>query len=239
MGGRAMVQSYAVLFFSIAALVDVSLKYKWLKWVTGAVALVFVYINLWFTYNAHRIDGLYDANGMTKEYFWHVIGRPKVSEQIKVLKDTDEYYSGEPKNLTQLYFNGFEQDTTESNVNPISGQKSVYFTLGRVYGPDIKFAYQKGKADWLRAKIKVKLYSIEVDNWRMLQFTVNFYKDGEIVKSKMIRVNRFAEKKKKRKVFFDVKIPDYDFDTVGIVLWNPGSEILLQLDDVEVWSFEE
>lgn len=68
MGGRPMVQGYAISFFIVATLVDGLLKTKWIKWPVFAAMAITCYVNIWFTYNAHSTGGLYDPGGMSKAY---------------------------------------------------------------------------------------------------------------------------------------------------------------------------
>lgn len=239
MGGRAMVQSYAILFFPIAALVEYLLSTKWIKWPVFAAMALCAYVNIWFTYNAHVANGLYDPQAMTKAYYWNVVGRFDVPKQTIVLKDTDELFEGTPKNMKQLFSYGFEDDSLSTNIDAISGDKSMYMGAGREYGPNIIFAYQPNKADWLRAKVKVKAYDYEPDNWRMIQYIVMFLNGSKEVKSRMIRLNRFAQKEKLIDAFFDVKIPEEEFDSVKIIFWNPGSSKPMKIDDVEILSFND
>jgi hypothetical protein len=49
-GGRAMVQSYPILLFPLTALVDVALSRKPLRWLFTAIALLFIYFNVWITW---------------------------------------------------------------------------------------------------------------------------------------------------------------------------------------------
>ncbi len=239
MGGRAMVQSYAVAFFMIAALAEWLLHTKWIKWPVFAVMLVFAYVNIWFTYNAHDLKGLYDPTGMTKAYYWAVVGKFKVPDETNKLKDTDELFEGEPKNMQLIYSYGFEDDTTASDVNPISGNRSLYFPPYREYAPEKRFGFAKGNADWLRAKVTMKTMDDEWVYWKMLQYIISFSHKGEPVKSNMIRLHRFAVEKEPTEIYFDVKIPDTPVDTVHILFWNPGSGTTFKLDDIEIYSFEE
>ncbi len=239
MGGRAMVQSYAVAFFMIAALVEWLLHTKWIKWPVFAVMVVFAYVNIWFTYHAHAGNGLYDPVGMTKAYYWAVVGRFKVSDETNKLKDTDELFKGEPRNMQLIYSYGFEDDTTASGENPISGSRSLYFHPYREYSPEFRFSFAKSNADWLRAQVTINALDDEWEYWKMLQFVVGFQNRGEKIKTNMIRLHRFAKENEPTEIYIDVKIPQQEFDSVYILFWNPGSGTTLKLDEIEVYSFEE
>lgn len=118
-GGRAMIQSYPILLFPFAALIEAMLDIKVLKWVLSPLLVLFVYFNLWLTYEEHAKGGLYDASTMTKKYFWAIAGRFNVAEEKKKLMDTDELFKGKPRNLELLTLNDFEKDTGPGAACPL------------------------------------------------------------------------------------------------------------------------
>ncbi len=239
MGGRAMVQSYAVVFIMMAAMVEALLFTKWLKWPVFAIMAVFSYVNIWFTYNAHAGQGLYDPNGMTKAYYWAVVGRFRVPEYTERFKDTDEYFKGTPKNKRLLFSEDFEEDSSASDIDPISGNRSLYFYPYRQYAPILTFAFTESEADWIRAVVKVRPSEQEWESWRMLQFIVGFTHDGSKIKDRMIRVNRFCPPRETTELYFDIKVPKAPIDSVYIQFWSPGSKAALHLDEVSIHAFTE
>src|SRR5690606_21838877 len=239
MGGRAMVQSYAVAFFMVAALVEWLFSTRWLKWPAFSLMALFAYVNIWFTYNAHAGQGLYDPNGMTKAYYWAVVGRFRVPKYKEKFKDTDEYFKGTPKNRKLLFSYGFEDDQTASDVNPISGKRSLFFYPYREFSPKLYFPLQPSEEDWLRAVARVRPLEQEWENWRMVQFIVGFNHHGEKIKDRMIRLNRFCPPGEITEVYFDIEIPDQPFDSVYILFWTPGSSSRIQIDEISVYSFME
>lgn len=239
MGGRPMVQSYAVAFLLIATWVEYLRTTKWLKWPAMAIMLVFSYVNIWFTYNAHSYKGLYDATSMTKEYYWAVIGRFNVPDYTVRYKDTDEYYSGEPKNLTLIYRNSFEDDSNATTVNALSGKRSLFMGDGREYSPEMRIPYQRSDADWVRMKATIHLSCWDWDVWKRIVFHVGFMDEqSAFVKRRRIILNN-ATDQLDAEIYFDVKIPEADYDSLDILIWNPGSSCPVMVDDVELWSFDE
>ncbi len=239
-GGRAMIQVYPVILLPFAALIKYVIE-RSIKWVVLPFLLLFTYVNIWFTYNAHAQGGLYDATGMSAAYYWHVIGRFKVPEHTLIYKDTDEYFDGEPIGLKLIYFNDFEQDTNANLEHIITGQRSAYIDGNIEYGPEMKIPFNnKGNADWLRAEIDVHIHGIEWEAWKMPQFIVSFSsKEKRNFKNNMIRINRHVEPFSRQHAYFDVKIPKEEFDTVTISLWNPGSHIPIVIDNVALSTFQE
>jgi hypothetical protein len=241
-GGRAMIQSYPVMFFFLAAFIQYILRHKISRLIAAPFILVFVYVNIWFTYQAHAEGGLYDPEGMSKAYYWHVVGRWKVAdEQAIKYKDTDEFYSGDPKNKKLLYAQNFEIDSCYTgSLPPIEGSRSCYIDFEHAYSPNIRFRYNGENADWLRAEVLVYSPGKEWTAWMMTQYIVAFIdKDNTRIKDRMIRLQRFMERDKKERLFFDIKIPRQDFDTVEVFFWNPGSSIPVLIDDIKVYSFQE
>ena len=79
----------------------------------------------------------------------------------------------------------------------------------------------------------------EPENWKMLQFIIEFTKDGQVVKQNMVRINRLVNAGNKEEVYFDTRIPAQPYDKIEILFWNPGSDVPSLVDDVQVYSFEE
>lgn len=240
-GGRAMIQSYPVILFPMAALIQYIYNRRILGWVLSPVIILLAYFNLWFTYNAHAGEGLYDPNGMTHAYYWNVIYRYHVDAETKKLKDTDELFRGEPKNKKLLYTYDFESDTSAATASnpPITGKRSGGITPAvqdlRILG----FHYAGDNNKWVRAQATFRCVTQEWDDWRIPQFIVRFSKGDSVVKDRMIRTERFVKEKETKDVFIDIKIPEQSFDSVHVMLWTPGSEKTLLVDDVRVWSFHE
>ncbi|MEZ5017974.1 MAG: hypothetical protein R2800_13025 [Flavipsychrobacter sp.] len=238
-GGRAMIQVYPVILLPFASLLSYAFE-KATMWVLLPFLLLFSYINIWFTYQAHTKDGLYDATGgMTSMYYWHVIGRYNVPKHTKIYKDIDEYFDGIPKNLTLIHTNDFEQDTLENNTHVIDGERSLYIDSNRKYAAQTAISYTNTGADWVRAQLIAKPIFTEWEAWKMIQFTIRFSKnENQIIKSKMIRLNRYTEAQEISTIHFDVKIPKDEFDTIEVLLWNPCSIVPVIVDNIKVYTFE-
>jgi hypothetical protein len=238
-GGRAMIQSYPVMLFFIASLLQFLFSRKWRVIVAAPVILLLAYFNIWFTYNAHAGQGLYDPNGMTKAYYWRVIYRYKIPPYYDKLKDTDEYFEGEPKNMQLVYQNDFEQDTlaVKNPFAPINGKRSV-FVEAHTNSPHYTFPYKTGKAKWLRAHATFYSPALEWEVWRMPQLVVAFEED-KTVKINVIRLHRFMWNGATKDLYIDVKIPGQHFDSVAVYVFNWESRQGIGIDNLKVWSFDE
>ncbi|MEZ5017084.1 MAG: hypothetical protein R2800_08515 [Flavipsychrobacter sp.] len=239
-GGRAMLQYYPIIMLPLAFFIERMLQSRVMMWVCSPFLLLFTYLNIWFTYAAHASDGLYDSNGMTRAYYWHVVGRFSVPDHVQRFKDTDEYYDGKPKNMKLLFANDFEQDSTESNSHIIHGNVSMYIDKDREWGQKFLIPFSNNThADWVRAEVSIKPLYEEWEAWRMILYIVTFRKDGAAVKIRNIRLNKYSAPHTVSDVYFDVKIPDAEFDSIELSFHNPYKYGEMILDDIKLSSFEE
>ncbi|MES2479969.1 MAG: hypothetical protein V4561_12845 [Bacteroidota bacterium] len=204
--GRAMIQSYPILIFTMATLIETAWSIKTLQVVLIPAALLFLYINIWWTYQAHR-GGLVDALCTTKEYYWKSVGRWSVPERYEKLKDTDELFESEPGSLNLIY-----QDTTQKVfcVDEHHQDKKIL---------SIPFR-NTAKLQWIRASADFQSFEKEWNVWKMPQFIVEFRLRSQIVKTRIIRTHRFLNDFDQQKLFIDVRIPEQRFDSLSVSYWN-------------------
>ena len=227
LGQRTMVQAYPVLAFPLAAFFGSVLTWKrWQQCIIGVISLLFVYMSLWFTHQAHK-GGLLPVGQMNKYYYWKtLLTYEKNVEDLKLLDVVKEIYDGEPKDLTLLV-----QDTvTEVSVNQ-----------SKQYGEEFNFTDLEidKSMDWVRVSAEFEIVHKEWDFWRMTQFIVKLKKGDELVSDKMIRVQRLLDGDQKKRLYIDIAINDLDFDSVIIHFWNADGTKELKARDVRVELFKE
>jgi hypothetical protein len=243
-GGRAMIQSYPVLFFPIASLINLALNRKVWLWILLPVVLLFVYFNTWITWQYHKGD-LYDTDNMTQSYFLRVAGRWSAPKRTLELRDKTELFEGRPKDLQLVYENGFERDTGKFfTTEAISGGKSLILDKERQVSPNFNFAWMPGNARWLRVQATFRCKHMEWDIWKETQFIVRLLdknKQGQdaIVKENMIRVYRFLEGGDTKDIALDVKLPQQRFDSVNVWFANSESDKEITIDNLKAWRFSE
>ncbi len=241
-GGRAMIQSYPILFIAFGYLLTEAFKKKWTLVVLTPVMLTFAYVSIWTTIQAHRGTGLFDTETMSKAYYWHVVGRWHIADkdEAEKLKDTDHIFTGTLKDKKLEYADNFERDTTilEMLEAAIEGAKSAYVKGGMEFSATARFPLHTDRK-WVRAQALVKCTGKEWNVWNMPQFTLKFFnKEGDNIKTCMIRLHRFLNDNELKPLYLDAHVPD-DVDHAEVYLWNPGSDKLLMIDSLQVWSFNE
>jgi Dolichyl-phosphate-mannose-protein mannosyltransferase len=245
LGQRAMVQSYPVWAFPLAAMIEWLMLRTWGQLAFPLVAGLFIWNNLWWTHQAHRGDGLFISEQMTKAFFWKVIGRSELDRDDLKLLDTKEYWRGtERRNPTQLYGNDFETETGEAITTEgvLNGSRSLRLDGQHQWSPEysatLNWPATHAGRTWLRATCTFECKEKEWDWWRMSQFIVRFYKGDQILKERMIRLQRHVDGTEKKTMWFDTAFPMRDFDRVAVLFWNADSDKTVRIDDVGFERFE-
>lgn len=241
LGQRSMVQAYAVLAFPLTAFVEATLKTRIWKYLFAGLALLCIYLNLWWLHQAHR-GGLFAAEQVNRAYFWNVLGRfKKVDEEMLKLLDTNEPgFTGERKNVRQLVWENFEQDTSKAacGLPPIQGQRSGCVNANRQNLDTYAAPIKTGEAQWFRASATFRCQYKDWNIWLSPQFLLAFYNNGEVLKAEQIRVYRFLNDGETKRLFFDIKAPKATFDRVGVSVWNGEGTLPLLIDNLKLEAFD-
>ncbi len=231
MGGRAMIQYYPALFFLMAAL------FEWLSrssiriLVATPFVLLGMYINIWFTWHAHA-GSLYDADGgMSRAYYWRVIGRWNAPTITTKLKDGPYLYEGAIPPTAQLVYSNSLRNGSNSSPLLLDSvhQASPFYRFG------LKFA--EG-AHWLRASAVFHIVEREPAVWQMTQFNLNVRRNNAVIREGMIRVQRFADEGARKRLSVDIRLPSVSSgDSADIHFLNVESDKRVEISDLEVYAF--
>ncbi len=235
-GGRAMIQSYPVLFFMVAELVKVCLQRKIQLAVLAAISVILIYYNTWLICQYHRY-GLIITDSMKKDYFWRVVGRWQVPEEAALLLDNPDLYEGKMNDPHLFFEDDFVNDTGSKYVLNAAGGKTLALNEQNKYSDIYKAAFTD-KVQWIRAEATFHCALKEWEEWRMTQFIVQLENKGNKIKENMIRVHRLLSNGAVKKVAIDMKLPAGDHDKVNILFWNVGGDVIY-IDSLKIWSFNE
>ncbi|MEZ4966265.1 MAG: hypothetical protein R2791_13575 [Saprospiraceae bacterium] len=240
LGQRAMVQAYPLWVFALAAFVEWVRKpgRPWKHWAFTLLACVFIYINLWWTHQAHR-GGLFVSEQMTKRYMLKVLGRFEAQRDWLKLLDTKEEFKGaERREVRQVFSEDFENarnGTTDEAA--IAGNRSFLLNNDTQFTPEYEVPVHAADGDWVRVSLTFRCSPKEWDWWRMTQLIVRFRSGERMLKERMIRLQRHVDGEETRTVFFDTRLPKEAFDRAGVLVWNAGSDKAVRLDDLRVEVF--
>jgi hypothetical protein len=243
-GGRAMIQSYPILFFPLASFLESMNSKAVLRYATAAVVAVCIYMNIWITWQYHY-GGLYDSQSMNQPYFWRVAGRWHVPEKTVVLKDQTELYEPEPKSLKAIYNYRFENDTdAEFSSHEMSTPKT--FSLTRKYqaSKDFCFPFAPSGERWIRVQATVAAKNLQYAEWDMSCVAVKLLDttqkgDAAVVKKNKLNIDRLLKNELPTKITIDIKLPTGKFNKVGVSFFNQLCDRTLTVSDITAWSFIE
>jgi hypothetical protein len=240
LGSRAMVQSYAAWIFPLAAGIQWIIARKWSQYIFVALSGLFIWANLWWTNQAHKGDGLFVSEQMTRRFYWQVIGKSELQrEWLKLLDTKDYFYGTERKNVRTIFTKDFESDSTHTiAVDPINGKKSWMLDRDNQYTPEYELPIRPGEAKWLRTTVTIKADPKEWEFWRMTQMYVRFYNGDKKIKERMIRLHRHVDGNEIRTVFMDTQLPKWNFTRATVYLWHADGDKALRVDDLTAELFD-
>jgi hypothetical protein len=234
LGQRAMVQAYPLWVFALGAFWSWAAQPGWRAWLFSGLALIFIYLNIWWSHQAHR-GGHFFPEQMTRHYVWKSMGRTHIERDwLKLLDNRDEFSGAERPLLKRVLSEDFEQDTTvaSSGENPISGSKSLIINGKNQFSPSFRLPKPGTEYHWIRAGVTFRCEPKEWDWWAMTQFVVRFRDGDKVVKERMIRLQRHVDGSEPKQIWLDAAIPDKPYSEIEIFFWNAGSNKTVRLDDL-------
>ncbi|MEZ4943229.1 MAG: hypothetical protein R3D58_20305 [Saprospiraceae bacterium] len=239
-GQRALIQSYPIWAFPLAAFVEWLFRQKRVYGVAGAgLAILFVAYNFWLTHQAHH-GGLFKAGEMTKAYFWKILGKLEVEDDAVKLLDTKREFTGTRAHVRLLYSNDFESDTLPCPVAAIDGVNSMFINGERQYSPAFELKPPGGDAQWLRVRATFHAPQKEWEFWRLPQLIVRYSNGETVVQEDMIRLGRLLPHDgATRVIFLDSRLPRTAYERIQVFFWNANSAKTLLIDNLTVESFSE
>lgn len=237
LGQRAMVQSYAVLAFPFAALIEKLSSSRVFYYPLIGFMVVATYMSLWFGHNAH-VGKMMRLEQMTKAYYWEVVGKWEVDRNDLKLLDTDEQYSGDLANRTVILVEDFEDlPAGQCELLPIQGVRSLCLN-GENQGAEPIIVNLPLDKEWIRVYITARIDQREWEWWEMTQMIVKQYRQDKEAKVNFIRLHRHMDHGGTKRLYMDTKIAD-GTNRAEILFWNAGSDVPILIDDLEVLAFDE
>ncbi|SNR40166.1 hypothetical protein [Hymenobacter mucosus] len=237
LGQRAMVQSYAVLAWPMAAALRWLLARPKAALAYAVMALLGFYYNIWMTHQAHR-GGLLTGE-MSRAYFWHIVGRYNVSRNARLLLDSNSEYTGSTKDTRVLLTEDFEQQPAEMCATPaLAGKCSLVLDKDHQNSPDFSVDLKPGDVKWLRASVQARTDEPVWNTWDMTQLFITFRKGDKVVKEKSVRLQRALELGWASTLPVDIKAPQEPYDRVTVKLWHPNTTRLV-VDELRLEAFPQ
>ena len=239
-GQRAMVQSYALLAFPMAAFAE----WTWRRWWSRILLLAFVVfgisLNLFQTWQAH--GGGFEAENMNKGYYWHIFFNPHVTPEDQLIQDSDERPFRTRKEVQTLFFRDFESPGQDSLMisrdTAFSGLQSLKIKpLTNSVTYSIPYKSGQGNNNGLRLSGRFFGYKKEWDLWKMGQLHVAFVREGVTLRDKLVRVHRLMKSRYWVEIGADFHFPEEPFDEIRVYFANPSEVKTVYVDDLKLEIF--
>lgn len=247
-GARAMVQSYAVWCFPLAAFVQHILTSGTRYWRIALVvlAVLFMDLNLMMTWQSHSSSGRWNAEYMSRAYYWHTVGRTFVDKDARKFLDIDtELTNTRDYKVDTLLSETF--DRPQDSL--IAGRTQEFVHAGayslRIDGQNGSFsksaplpAVDSYKDKWVRVGVRSFYTDMEWNEWRMVRLNVLFLRDGKEVNRQGIRLQWLSDPWNWHDTHIEVPVADMlgqqpsATDTVVVELYNSEGEKAVFLDDL-------
>jgi hypothetical protein len=235
MSGRAMIQSYPVLLFGLASLVAWVQTRPLFKYILYALLAFCIYLNIWWTHNAHRGEVPVFTNA-TKEYYWQAVGRWKMPIEKMALLDNKYLFDETPASPIVLAQENFEQDSGAMIVPGIEGKSSL-LNAEHQFAKEFFFSKEQVTQQKIRASADFRCETKEWNIWQQSQFILRFYHNDQVTESCFLRVHRFLSDGETKRLQVDCIAPSSEWDKMGVLVWHAGGQKVLLVDNLEVINF--
>ena len=234
-GQRAMIQSYVLLAFPLAALFSWALRRNVTRWLLFPVVAAGIFLNQFQTWQAH--NGPFEADAMNKAYYWRIFLKTKKNPYDRFLLDHTDVPPPGLMPADTLLCEDFEHFADSASLKigvAHSGNKSLLLPAREGVSSAVYLPKERKlkTGDWLQFSAWFHGPVKEWEPWWMPQFVVFLEKEGQQVHHRMIRPFRVVGDNEWRQASLWLRIPELEFDRFRIFLLNPRSKVTLHMDDL-------
>lgn len=229
LGQRAMIQLYPVLAFPLAAFFESCVWHRtWSAVLLSLFLFITVYLNGWFTYQAHK-GGLLPTGINNRQYFWRTVGRfHQDPDDIKLL-DYSEVYRGSMEQADLILDTS---ETSQWNSGPIVLLQDDTVTN------EWMLAVPSDNPDWMRIYFRATVPYREPDIWKQDQLLIRYHVQGRMDHQESIRIQRLMQENT-WPLYMDVQFNRYQADSIGVMFKHNLSVYPLTIDSILIYSIHE
>jgi hypothetical protein len=239
-GQRAMVESYAILIFPLAAWLEFALNFEWKRLIFYPIAAFLVFLNIFQSWQDDFTGLNLDPDNTSKAFYWRMFLRfhPERAD-LKLLDAPDDFSEKSRTNVKNL-----RQNDIFKTIDPVFLDKkfenSVIICDGSHEFVPIGDFKTTPNVGWVRFRASFFMEEIEWDTKKtpLLTFEAK-NKSGKVLKTIAHRPARYLDLWRWHEDFFDVKIKDLPVESVAIYLWQPNKNSKkMWVRDVETEEFD-
>lgn len=244
-GARALIPSYALLLFPLAALIQGALRRNYTQYALLAALFLCMDLNLLMTWQAHAPGQILHPEYMTRAYYWKIFGNAMPDRADKKFLDVKrELGSLEHKRVLPLYRNDMENDSIahRTREQAFSGAHSVKLTPDQPYSPTYEISLHHfphpSKKDWVTVSARLFYTDVEWNEYAMGQLIVQFLREGDEVpyKGTYVKIQRLCEPWQWHHLHFDMRFPRkvQPTDRIRFFATNEWGTYPVYIDDMKL-----
>jgi hypothetical protein len=232
-GHRAMVQSYVVYSFPLAAIVHYFLQIKWRKYLLIFLISTTAFYNLWQIKQYHY-GGLLGIEGVNKTYFWKVFMRNTVPAETAYFLDNNFDIVKSNSVAKNIYKHNFITDT---NAVKFENKMQLVINEAHPFSKEIHIPISISK---VRGQLGVTIMATtpmpEGDIWKMPQFVLETYAKGNKLETRLLRMHRLIKANEPLKIYLSISEAS-GADKLCIKFWNVNSTTATYIQSLDVTRF--
>jgi hypothetical protein len=240
-GARALVESYALLIFPLAALIARVIQSRLLSFAIFIPMIFFIQLNLFQTYQCHGYSiGIQPE--MSQAYYWKIFMNNRATYYDYKFLDVDADQDSSKFKIRKIAIMDFEADTAASTFHSCNGKRSFkldsstqYSTKKFINASDLNIK----SGSYLRLSAEFFYQNPEPEMWRMAQLVLAIRKPDGKYKFQSLRPGRISPVNRCYKVFFDYSANNINSgDEISFYVWNAQSRYTVFFDDITLELLE-
>jgi hypothetical protein len=231
---RAVVQSYAILFFPVSSFLAFAFKRRATTIATILFTGFCIWMNLVMTYQANSPTGGMDSDTMNKKYFWKIFGKPIVDDNDRKFIEThDEVPANKESSLKTIFTSDLENDSLAIDTGiSLSGKKSYLLDTEHNFVPEVIVPVSNSLKGWYRFRPMVYMQEWENDYWKQATIYISITNKGEVIRRQAYHLTRIAKFRQWSNLYIDIETPENgQFDEIRAGLCNGGGSQKVYLDN--------
>ena len=240
-GQRALVQSYAILAFPMAASMQYLIKRKRKFLLLAPFILFCIILNNFQIWQSHTY-GLFEAEYTNKAYYWRMFFKTEYDPVDKLLLDNKDSFRGEKKDYDIVLSEDFESDSNNANIiiDEKKGSRVERIQSEQMRSELLKIDIENQNKQWVHIRADFKVDQKEYDIWNMARLFIEFKKGDKVVKKRHIKFPRLLESDQWKTIEMDCKFPSKEIDHIQCyVAFSKPSPKSYFWDDIEIAFFNE
>ncbi|MEM7658269.1 MAG: hypothetical protein AAF399_19240 [Bacteroidota bacterium] len=249
-GARPLVQSYAVLALPLAAAISFLWTKRWLTIAGIAFILLCTDLNLVMTWQAHASGSGWNAEYMTKKYYWKIFGNTNVQRADKLFLDVRrELKDTRGMQVRELYHNDFETDTLASSEQAYESQRAWKLSADAPFSPGYKSLlseFSPAPGGWVRVSADILYIQPRYNEWGFSQLVTVFYEneqaftEGKVLRRTGARMHWLTDPWRWHHMEYEMRIPKQctPESLIQVYAWNANGKTDVWIDNLKVELIE-